>query len=116
MLMVKRPFGCAICAVLISSSLSPFARADDLSAIPEVTVTADRVEDDVQAYRVNESIAPVWKTVAALLCAIGPRDGDDHVVRSAARLSQQLAVAWHAVYVETPALQRLSNAQRRPQR
>ena len=54
----------------------------------------------------------MWKTEAALLCAIGPRDGDDHVVRSAARLSQQLAVAWHAVYVETPALQRLSNGQR----
>ena len=91
-----------------------FFRKGNLMALRELALrrTADRVEDDVQAYRVNESIAPVWKTEAALLCAIGPRDGDDHVVRSAARLSQQLAVAWHAVYVETPALQRLSNAQR----
>ncbi|MEP6873853.1 MAG: two-component system sensor histidine kinase KdpD [Burkholderiales bacterium] len=91
-----------------------FFRKGNLMALRELALrrTADRVEDDVQAYRVNESIAPVWKTEAALLCCIGPRDGDDHVVRSAARLSQQLAVAWHAVYVETPALQRLSNAQR----
>ena len=91
-----------------------FFRKGNLMALRELALrrTADRVEDDVQAYRVNESIAPVWKTEAALLCSIGPRDGDDHVVRSAARLSQQLAVAWHAVYVETPALQRLSNAQR----
>ena len=91
-----------------------FFRKGNLMALRELALrrTADRVEDDVQAYRLNESIAPVWKTEAALLCAIGPRDGDDHVVRSAARLSQQLAVAWHAVYVETPALQRLSNAQR----
>ena len=91
-----------------------FFRKGNLMALRELALrrTADRVEDDVQAYRVNESIAPVWKTEAALLCAIGPRDGDDHVVRSAARLSQQLAVAWHAVYVETPALQRLTNAQR----
>ena len=91
-----------------------FFRKGNLMALRELALrrTADRVEDDVQAYRVNESIAPVWKTEAALLCAIGPRDGDDHVVRSAARLSQQLNVAWHAVYVETPALQRLSNAQR----
>jgi two-component system, OmpR family, sensor histidine kinase KdpD len=74
--------------------------------------TADRVEDDVQAYRANESIAPVWKTEAALLCCIGPRDGDEHVVRSTARLSQHLAVAWHAVYVETPSLQRLDSGQR----
>ncbi|MES2099215.1 MAG: DUF4118 domain-containing protein [Pseudomonadota bacterium] len=91
-----------------------FFRKGNLMALRELALrrTADRVEDDVQAYRVNASIAPVWKTEAALLCAIGPRDGDDHVVRSAARLSQQLAVAWHAVYVETPALQRLTNAQR----
>jgi K+-sensing histidine kinase KdpD len=66
--------------------------------------TADRVEDDVQAYRVTESIKPVWKTEAAVLCCIGPREDAEHVVRSAARLAQQLAVAWHAVYVETPAL------------
>ncbi len=91
-----------------------FFRKGNLMALRELALrrTADRVEDDVQAYRVNESIAPVWKTEAALLCAIGPRDDDDQVVRSAARLSQQLNVAWHAVYVETPALQRLSNAQR----
>ena len=91
-----------------------FFRKGNLMALRELALrrTADRVEDDVQAYRVNEAISPVWKTEAALLCSIGPRDGDDHVVRSAARLSQQLAVAWHAVYVETPALQRLSNTQR----
>ena len=91
-----------------------FFRKGNLMALRELALrrTADRVEDDVQAYRINESIAPVWKTEAALLCCIGPRDDDDHVVRSAARLSQQLAVAWHAVYVETPALQRLGNAQR----
>ena len=72
-----------------------FFRKGNLMALRELALrrTADRVEDDVQAYRVNESIAPVWKTEAALLCCIGPRDGDDHVVRSAARLSQQLAVA-----------------------
>ena len=36
----------------------------------------------------------------------------EHVVRSAALLAQQLAVSWHAVYVETPALQRLPEARR----
>jgi len=93
---------------------SNFFRKGNLMALRELALrrTADRIEDDVQAYRVNESIAPVWKTEAALLCCIGPREGTDHVVRSAARLSQQLAVAWHAVYVETPALQRLGDTQR----
>ena len=91
-----------------------FFRKGNLMALRELALrrTADRVEDDVQAYRVNQSIAPVWKTEAALLCCIGERDAAEHVVRSAARLAQQLAVAWHAVYVETPALQRLPDAQR----
>ena len=91
-----------------------FFRKGNLMALRELALrrTADRVEDDVQAYRVTESIKPVWKTEAALLCCIGPRDDTEHVVRSAARLAQQLAVAWHAVYVETPALQKLPNAHR----
>ena len=91
-----------------------FFRRGNLMALRELALrrTADRVEDDVQAYRSDRAIEQVWKTEAALLCCIGPRDGAEHVVRSAARLAQQLAVAWHAVYVETPALQRLDNVRR----
>jgi two-component system sensor histidine kinase KdpD len=74
--------------------------------------TADRVEDDVQAWRSNKAIRQVWKTEAALLCAIGPTPRAEQVVRSAARLAQQLNVSWHAVYVETPQLLRLPDAQR----
>ena len=74
--------------------------------------TADRIEDDVRAYRVEQSIADIWKTGAALLACVGPRPGGEHTVRSAARLAGQLGTGWHAVYVETPALQRLPAAQR----
>ncbi|RZL87033.1 MAG: two-component system sensor histidine kinase KdbD, partial [Variovorax sp.] len=91
-----------------------FFRKGNLMALRELALrrTADRVEDDVQAYRVDQSIDRVWKTEAALLCCIGPRDAAEHLVRSAARMAQQMAVAWHAVYVETPSLQRLPDAQR----
>ena len=91
-----------------------FFRKGNLMALRELALrrTADRVEDDVQAYRVEQSIDRVWKTEAAFLCCIGAHDNSAHIVRSAARLAQQLAVAWHAVYVETPALQRLPDAQR----
>jgi two-component system sensor histidine kinase KdpD len=91
-----------------------FFRKGNLMALRELALrrTADRVEDDVQAYRVEQSIDRVWKTEAAFLCCIGAHDNSNHVVRSAARLAQQLAVGWHAVYAETPALQRLDNAQR----
>mgnify|MGYP001213426235 FL=1 len=91
-----------------------FFRKGNLMALRELALrrTADRIETDVQAYRVDRSISPVWKTEAALLCCIGPQPGAEHVVRSAARLAGQLNVDWHAVYVETPALQRLGDARR----
>ncbi|TDP59723.1 DUF4118 domain-containing protein [Roseateles toxinivorans] len=91
-----------------------FFRKGNLMALRELALrrTADRVEDDVQAWRSNKAISQVWKTEAAILCAIGPSVGAEHVVRSAARLAQQLNVSWHAVYVETPQLQRLPDAQR----
>ena len=91
-----------------------FFRKGNLMALRELALrrTADRVEDDVQAYRVDRAIEHVWKTEAGLLCCIGTHENSNHVVRSAARLAQQLAIGWHAVYVETPALQRLESAQR----
>jgi two-component system sensor histidine kinase KdpD len=91
-----------------------FFRKGNLMALRELALrrTADRVEDDVQAYRIDRSIAQVWKTEGALLCCIGPREGAEHVVRSTAQLARQLAVTWHAVYVETHALQRLDGDRR----
>ncbi|MEO8922246.1 MAG: DUF4118 domain-containing protein, partial [Caldimonas sp.] len=63
-------------------------------------------------YRAFRAIGRVWKTESAVLCCVGPSEGASHIVRSAALLAQQLAVSWHAVYVETPALQRLANDRR----
>jgi two-component system sensor histidine kinase KdpD len=91
-----------------------FFRKGNLIALRELALrrTADRVEDDVRAYRVEQSIDTVWKTRGALLACVGPRAGSGQVVRSAARLAGQLGVDWHAVYVETPALARLPAARR----
>ncbi|MES2295463.1 MAG: two-component system sensor histidine kinase KdpD [Pseudomonadota bacterium] len=91
-----------------------FFRKGNLIALRELALrrTADRVEDDVRAYRVEKSIAAIWKTGAAVLACIGPRPGNEHVVRSSARLAGQLGAQWHAIYVETPRLRRLSPGQR----
>lgn len=91
-----------------------FFRKGNLMALRELALrrTADRIEDDVQAYRVKQDIAPVWKTEASLLCGVGPRAGAEAVVRNAARLASQLGVDWMAAYVETPRLQRLPAATR----
>src|SRR5450631_2606016 len=91
-----------------------FFRKGNLMALRELALrrTADRVEGDVQAYRVDKSIASVWKTANALLTCVGPDAGAERVVRAAARLASQLNAEWHAVYVETPGLQRLAPARR----
>src|ERR1700676_1738263 len=91
-----------------------FFRKGNLMALRELALrrTADRVEGDVQAYRVDKSIASVWKTANALLTCVGPDAGAERVVRAAARLAGQLNAEWHAVYVETPALQRLPPSSR----
>jgi two-component system, OmpR family, sensor histidine kinase KdpD len=93
---------------------SNFFRKGNLMALRELALrrTADRVEGDVQAYRVDKSIESVWKTGNALLTCIGPDAGTERVVRAAARLASQLNADWHAIYVETPALQRLPPARR----
>ncbi|WP_424193692.1 DUF4118 domain-containing protein [Ampullimonas aquatilis] len=91
-----------------------FFRKGNLIALRELALrrTADRIENDVQAYRIEQSIDTVWKTDAALLVGVGPRPGAEHVIRSAARLANQLNAEWHAVYVETPKLQRLPSSLR----
>ena len=91
-----------------------FFRKGNLIALREIALrrTAEHVEDDVRSYRVQKSIAPVWNTEGALLVCIGPREGAEQAVRTAARLAGQLNVRWHAVYVETPRLQRLKVIER----
>src|SRR6202051_2723543 len=91
-----------------------FFRKGNLMALRELALrrTADRVEGDVQAYRVDKSIGSVWKTANALLTCVGPDAAAERVVRAAALLASQLNADWHAIYVETPALQRLSSARR----
>jgi len=91
-----------------------FFRKGNLMALRELALrrTADRIEGDVQAYRADKSIGSVWKTANALLTCVGPDAGAERVVRAAARLAGQLNAEWHAVYVETPGLQRLPAVRR----
>ena len=91
-----------------------FFRKGNLMALRELALrrTADRIEGDVQAYRVDRSIESVWKTGTALLTCVGPDADAERVVRAAARLAGQLNTEWHAIYVETPGLQRLAPAKR----
>ena len=78
-----------------------FFRKGNLIALREIALrrVADRVEDEVQAYRESQSIAPAWKTEAALLACVD-RVHAAAVVRATARFASQLNVEWHAVSVD----------------
>ena len=92
-----------------------FFRKGNLLALRELALrrTADRVDTQMQTYRRDNVGGRVWKARDSLLVGIGPMPGNDVVVRAAAQLAAAIDAQWHAVYVETPALQRLSEARRR---
>jgi len=96
-------------------AIQNFFRKGNLIALRELALrqTADRVDDQMRAFRRTTAEAQVWQTRDTLLACVGPSDVDEKVVRTAARLAAKLDAAWHAVYVETPTLQRLPEARRR---
>ena len=91
-----------------------FFRKGNLIALRELALrrTADRVDDDMLQYRQRSAVQPVWGVRESLLACVGPGEHGDKTVRATARLAARLDVPWHAVYVETPALQRLPHASR----
>ncbi|SCX72053.1 DUF4118 domain-containing protein [Variovorax sp. EL159] len=98
-----------------------FFRKGNLIALREIALrrTAEHVEDDVRGWRVEQSGVggngrglQAWNTSGAILACVGPHEGAAQTVRTAARLAGQLNVRWHAVYVETPRLQRLAATER----
>jgi len=81
-----------------------FFRKGNLLALRELALrrTADRVDGEMQTYRQDSGVQPVWATREALLACVGRDIRSEKIVRSCARLAAQLDVPWHAVYVETP--------------
>ncbi len=84
-----------------------FFRKGNLLALRELALrrTADRVDDEMQAYRRTRSISPVWTNREALLACVSGSVGGEKVVRRCARLAAQMGLPWHALHVETPDLQ-----------
>lgn len=81
-----------------------FFRKGNLLALRELALrrTADRVDEEMQAYRRHSAVQSVWPNREALLACVGPGPSGNKVVRICARLAAQLGVQWHAVHVETP--------------
>ncbi|WP_429304691.1 DUF4118 domain-containing protein [Paraburkholderia sp. GAS199] len=91
-----------------------FFRKGNLIALRELALrrTADRVDAQMREYRADRSIQRIWQARERLLVCVGPGPEAPLLVRAAARLAASLKADWIAVYVETPALQRLPDARR----
>ncbi len=95
-----------------------FFRKGNLIALRELALrrAADRVDTQMQLWRRSHAggpaSQPLWSTRDAILACVGPGPGGEILVRSAARLAAQTNLPWHAVFVDVPAQQRVSEPAR----
>lgn len=91
-----------------------FFRKGNLIALREMALrrTADRVDAQMREYRADQSIKPIWQAHDRILVAVGSGNEAEQLIRATSRLASSLKADWLAVYVETPALQKLTNTAR----
>ena len=95
-------------------AIANFFRKGNLIALRELALrrTADRVDAQAREYRDDAAIKRVWQLKERLLVAVGPGPHAEQIVRAGRRLAGSLRADWIAIYVETPALQRLPETER----
>jgi two-component system sensor histidine kinase KdpD len=95
-------------------ALRNFFRKGNLIALRELALrhTAERVDAQMQDYRQEYAIREVWNVGERIMVCVGPTPQAERLVRAAKRLASSLHASWIAVYVETPAQQRVSGGHR----
>jgi two-component system sensor histidine kinase KdpD len=91
-----------------------FFRKGNLMALRELALrrTAERVEAQMRVYRAEHAIRTPWPVAERVVVAVGPGPHAERVIRAGRRIAARLGATWTAVYVETPRLQRLPDAER----
>src|SRR5499426_2304168 len=97
-----------------AGALQNFFRKGNLIALREMALrrTAERVDRQMREYRTDEGIEASWPVAERIIVCVGPGASGERTVRVGARLAARLKADWTAVYVETPRLQRLPDAER----
>ncbi|CAG0946033.1 two-component system, OmpR family, sensor histidine kinase KdpD [Anaerolineae bacterium] len=91
-----------------------FFRPGNLMALRELALrrTAERVDDQVQAYMRKWDIERTWPVTERLLVSIGPSAMSARLLRAGKRMATELNAEWIAVYVETREHAHLTHAER----
>jgi len=79
-----------------------FFRKGNLIALRELALrrAADRVDAQMRDYRRTRAIEAVWPTRERLLIGLAGTDGDERLVRDAARLARKLEADWIVAHVD----------------
>ncbi|HEY6484567.1 MAG TPA: sensor histidine kinase KdpD [Steroidobacteraceae bacterium] len=95
-----------------ATAVERFFRTPNLMALRELALrrVADRVEAAARALPVDRTRARLAGD--RIMVGVGPDEQAEQLVRAGKRLADALDCDWTVVYVETPALLRLSNAER----
>ena len=96
----------------VATAVERFFRTPNLMALRELALrrVADRVEAAARALPANRGRGRL--AADRVLVAIGPDEQAEQLVRAGKRIADALDAGWSVVYVETPALLRLSAAER----
>ena len=85
-----------------------------LNALRELAArkVGDRLNGIVERSRASSEATTPWLTSERVMVAIGPTSDGESLIRAGRRLAAALRAPWLVVYVETPDLVRLPDAQR----
>ena len=95
-------------------ALENFFRKGNLIALRELAMraAADRVDAEMREYRDEHAIYDTWAAGECLMVCVGPDAQAEKLVRAGKRIATALHARWLVVYVETPELLRLPEAER----
>ena len=98
----------------IDIAVERFFRKPNLMALRELALrrTTDRVEAASRDSLISDGSSRTWLARDRVLVALGPDAQAEQLVRAAKRIADALDADWTAVYVETPALLKLSETER----
>ncbi|MDZ4769506.1 MAG: sensor histidine kinase KdpD [Chloroflexota bacterium] len=85
-------------------AVKSFFRKGNLMALRELALrrTAERVDEQMQDYRIDKAVADVWPAGEHLLVCISPSPLSIRLVRAAKRMATGLHAKWEVAFVETP--------------
>jgi len=97
-----------------SRAIENFFRKGNLIALRELALRrmAERVNAQMERYRLEHAISDTWPTNERLLVCVGPSPLSSRLIRTTRRIAASLKAPWLAVNVETPATARLSAGDR----